>query len=457
MTTKKTLTKKDIIGFVASVLRTEFGMSLARIAGVLGTNRTSLARYINEVQFEGFDLDLTFPKGFYDQFEHNMPKNLPFPGQVIQIYGDTKVVLDVCTQYVELYNKDVGVYKEYDLALFNQPKTTKSKSKRPSRSKKKVVSVGVEETIIKPKSKRKSRAKVKLAQVVNDAPKVGTTLTTSQPCDAPTAFVETKQDARFASIKETDYPNLKFVKSEPKEKPQYLITDHCVVVIRKGKPETIDKSHKNFDKIKAALDTGDAQKAYDLIDLRNAISRWSDGKIVVTKDQVTFDGRKVHPKLTNRMIGLLVDAPDGYEKILASWAKFITKCDSNPSQRVVTRIYDFLQANDIEIDEDGDIIAFKVVRHNFLDKHSGTMDNSVGKVVEMKRNEVNDNDSETCSSGLHVCSKSYIGSFSSGGDKLVKCKVNPADWVSVPTDYNNAKARVCKYTVVSEVKGGITK
>jgi hypothetical protein len=31
------------------------------------------------------------------------------------------------------------------------------------------------------------------------------------------------------------------------------------------------------------------------------------------------------------------------------------------------------------------------------------------------------------------------------------CKVNPADVVAVPSDYNNAKMRVCKYEVINEV------
>ena len=31
-------------------------------------------------------------------------------------------------------------------------------------------------------------------------------------------------------------------------------------------------------------------------------------------------------------------------------------------------------------------------------------------------------------------------------------KIDPADVVSIPTDYNNAKGRCCKYTVMSEIK-----
>ena len=39
-----------------------------------------------------------------------------------------------------------------------------------------------------------------------------------------------------------------------------------------------------------------------------------------------------------------------------------------------------------------------------------------------------------------------------GGDQVVVCKVNPRDVVSVPTDSNFGKLRVCRYEVVSVLK-----
>jgi len=34
---------------------------------------------------------------------------------------------------------------------------------------------------------------------------------------------------------------------------------------------------------------------------------------------------------------------------------------------------------------------------------------------------------------------------------VVKVLVNPEDVVSIPTDYNDAKMRTCKYVVIEEV------
>ena len=42
----------------------------------------------------------------------------------------------------------------------------------------------------------------------------------------------------------------------------------------------------------------------------------------------------------------------------------------------------------------------------------------------MARTRVNDDDTQTCSRGLHVCAKSYIRYFGSSSDKVVKVKVH---------------------------------
>lgn len=131
--------------------------------------------------------------------------------------------------------------------------------------------------------------------------------------------------------------------------------------------------------------------------------------------------------------------------------KFIVKVRQNPSEAVRARLYEFLEYGQMPLAEDGDFLAYKVVRGNYLDKHSGKFDNSVGKVVEMPREQVDDNDNRTCSTGLHACSQEYIKSFRSGGDRLVVVKINPSDVVSIPVDYNNTKMRTARYEVIGEL------
>jgi hypothetical protein len=125
---------------------------------------------------------------------------------------------------------------------------------------------------------------------------------------------------------------------------------------------------------------------------------------------------------------------------------------TNPSKRAVDELYGFLEKNSLPITPDGHFLAYKKVRNDYLDIHSGTMDNSVGKIVEMERNEVDDNKDRTCSSGLHFCSQDYLPHFGNGSDnRVVILKINPRDVVSIPSDYNNAKGRACRYEVVGEI------
>jgi hypothetical protein len=108
-----------------------------------------------------------------------------------------------------------------------------------------------------------------------------------------------------------------------------------------------------------------------------------------------------------------------------------------------------LEKNNLPITSDGHFLAYKKVRKDFKDCHTGTMDNSVGKIVEMERHEVDDNANNTCSNGLHFCSKEYLNHF--GGERTVIVKINPADVVSIPTDYDFSKGRACRYEVIGEL------
>jgi hypothetical protein len=150
--------------------------------------------------------------------------------------------------------------------------------------------------------------------------------------------------------------------------------------------------------------------------------------------------------LATRMIGMLQD-----EFPIEPMVNFMENLMTNPSKRAVTELYGFLEKNNLPITPDGHFLAYKKVRNDYLDIHSGTMDNSVGKIVEMERNEVDDNKDQTCSTGLHFCSQEYLPHFGGYESRVVIVKINPADVVSIPSDYNNAKGRACRYEVIGEV------
>lgn len=130
---------------------------------------------------------------------------------------------------------------------------------------------------------------------------------------------------------------------------------------------------------------------------------------------------------------------------------FINKLLDNPDQRVMNRIVEFIKFADIEIDSDGDLLVYKYVNGNFKDSYTGRLDNSPGSVVKMKRVLIDPSKESLCSQGLHVCSASYVFRTKGNNNRLVLCKLNPRDIVSIPTDYNGAKIRACEYKVLKDI------
>ena len=97
---------------------------------------------------------------------------------------------------------------------------------------------------------------------------------------------------------------------------------------------------------------------------------------------------------------------------------------------------------------DGNFLAYKGVRDDFSDWHSGKFGNKVGDVNEMPRNRVCDNASIGCSDGFHAGSLDYARQYGNGGHLMV-VEIDPSDVVSVPNDCDCQKLRTCKYKVVS--------
>ena len=70
--------------------------------------------------------------------------------------------------------------------------------------------------------------------------------------------------------------------------------------------------------------------------------------------------------------------------------------------------------------------------------------------MEFSRSKVVANSSIGCAVGLHAGTHEYASGFAQG--KLVLVKINPRDVVSVPTDCDAQKLRVCRYEVLEEVQ-----
>jgi hypothetical protein len=232
--------------------------------------------------------------------------------------------------------------------------------------------------------------------------------------------------------------------------PSYLLQGKNIILVIDGKSHTISKdTHISYGKILDALKAKDWASLRDLVEPKKAIFAFSGGNVSVENNQILWKGKPFHNALATRMIEMF---SDGFP--IDPMVNFMENLMNNPSKRSVDQVYGFLDKNNLPITEDGYFLAFKKVKaKTYMDIHSGTIRNAVGDTVEMDRNLVDDNPDSHCSVGLHFCSISYLSHFGSSNDPIMIVKINPADVVSIPTDYNGAKGRCCKYEVVAEVVG----
>lgn len=217
----------------------------------------------------------------------------------------------------------------------------------------------------------------------------------------------------------------------------YIMTDYSITLSFDNKLVSIDKSDERFEPIIKAIKDNRLEDIPNLVDIEKSFNTGAyelrDGVIFI--NDIPISDELTDKVLTFKRNGLPVDY----------LLKFAEKIQKNPSFNSRNMLYKFLEHNGHPITKDGNFIAYKKVRTDFKDCHTGKMDNSVGQTVEMPRHMVDDNPNNTCSSGLHVATYGYAKDFSSG--HLLEVEVDPVDVVAVPVDYDGTKMRVCKYVV----------
>ncbi len=230
----------------------------------------------------------------------------------------------------------------------------------------------------------------------------------------------------------------------------WQITENNVVVNYDGQTHIVARTDALADKLISALKEGRADDIPNLISTAKRIENFSKGAFVVQDGQILVNGIPAPTVLGNKIVKF---SNEGLP--FQPLVRFAENLQRNPSFRAVNELFQFLEKNDHPITESGKFIAYKRVRGTFKDIHSNTMDNSPGKVVEMSRNQVNEDSNQTCSYGLHVANWNYahtqFASSDPATDVMLEVEVDPADVVSIPVDYNQSKMRVCKYKVLGVV------
>lgn len=226
----------------------------------------------------------------------------------------------------------------------------------------------------------------------------------------------------------------------------YLIQGKNIVVVIDNRPYTVTSTHIGYEKLKQAIKDSDWDTVKQVVDPAKEILNYGAGHVAVQGSKVFYRDRELAGVMTQRLIEMYQDGFPVEPLIL-----FMENLMTNPSKRAVEELYGFLEKGNLPLTPDGHFLAYKKVRKDFLDIHSGTMNNAPGQVVEMERNAVDDNMNNTCSTGLHFCSKDYLNSFGDSTSRTVILKINPRDVVSIPADYNATKGRACRYEVLGEL------
>lgn len=231
----------------------------------------------------------------------------------------------------------------------------------------------------------------------------------------------------------------------PEVEPIVIMTmKNISVTLADGKQLVMSRDHEDFKAVAGLFADGDVQAMVDMMNIEKKVREWSfgEGDICVIEGKLYHYGMEVpQTKLARRIIN---DCEAGQDPV--KFVNFFRKLMTNPSFMAVKHTYDFIEHNDLEILEDGNIRAWKKVTNQ--GRAARNVPNFKGMTIMMPRNQVEDDPAKTCSVGLHIAAKHYFGHQFQGG-LLIEVSVSPGDIVSVPTDYKNSKCRACRYEILT--------
>lgn len=231
----------------------------------------------------------------------------------------------------------------------------------------------------------------------------------------------------------------------------YIIRESELTFSKNGAvtPVIVKASNSNFSKIIKCLKVNDFNRAEELSDSLYEIKKEYSNQISVKNGELIMGGQVMRTGISNQIIKTIMAGgrPDGL-------IEFQRKAINHPDPRMIGELCAFVESNGLPVTREGDILAYKSVRKDYMDHYSGTVCYKVGMTPMMDRKAVNNNPEETCSSGLHACAARYFKGSLFGGDRnsrVVLVMIRPKDVVSIPTDYSGAKMRCERMTVLAEI------
>jgi hypothetical protein len=225
---------------------------------------------------------------------------------------------------------------------------------------------------------------------------------------------------------------------------KYTLTNESVTVIHGGKPVTHLQGSPQFQLLKKAILVNDWTDIDQMLSVYGCIEKYLGKSFRWVDDELHYEGIQL-PAQVQQRIYEMAGSGESPEPVL----RFFERLAKNTSYRSVQQLFDFLKHANIPLEADGHFLAYKAIREDYTDVHTGNFSNKPGARHKMPRNQISDDPNLPCHVGFHVGSLQYAQSFYPGGI-IVICRVDPQHVVCVPYDADQQKVRVCEYSVIGE-------
>lgn len=217
-----------------------------------------------------------------------------------------------------------------------------------------------------------------------------------------------------------------------------------VTVYLDGQQHIVPAGTPQFDVVIDAIAKGDKEAIKAAVNMKQHVVDISNSKVTIENGVLSYMGYPLNNTLSDVIVKLF-SARQPIDYLLM----FLDNLMQNPDPRAVNELFDWIAAGSMTLTNDGHFLAYKKVRDDYTSVYDGKTRNDIGTVVEMIRSLVDPDKHRTCSQGLHFCSEGYLDNF--GGNRVLILKINPADVVAIPADYNNTKGRAWRYEIIGEV------
>ena len=253
----------------------------------------------------------------------------------------------------------------------------------------------------------------------------------------------------------------------------HIVNDKVTAVVD-NQMYSCDQTHKNYDKIIAAIKAGDADELPSLFSMARAVSDYvsPSGRLKVQDNRVFYregSGDRaqwfpIHFEMVDHLLELMeFGAP------IDAFVNFVERVMKNPSSECIEELFPFMyRGQDIQkylpILPDGRFIAYKRVRPDWFDFHSGTVRyvslqekypdweqrgmswllSQPGHMIGSPRWCVDSNINRECSTGYHVGRYEYINNFHEDvvDSHILKMACDPSQVVAAKRDGSMKKVRM---------------